>query len=198
MPRARARLDPAAMTRAFAPDGLHGTTSDAVARCAGVAKPTMYVRGGSKESVFLMCVEAEVERLLSDLSDADLETRALPSRARITAFAEAILDHARVHPAAARLLHATARHASSAVAADVDAALARPHALLASILRRDTTPACADRVAHALLGAAVTLAFSGDGDVERDATLLADAFAAVLEPLDAARDAERVQSVGVY
>ena len=122
MPRPRARLDSAGVTRAFAPDGLHGATSVAIARCAGVAKPTVYAHGGSKEAVFLACVEAEVEHMLGEISQADLQTRSFPARARITALAEAIIEHGRVNPAAARLLHVTARHTASGVASDVDAA----------------------------------------------------------------------------
>jgi len=197
MPRPRARLDPAAVTLAFAPDGLHGATSAAVARCAGVAKPTVYAHSGSKEGMFLACVEAEVERLLSELSDAEFDTRSFPARARLAALAEAIIEHGRTSPAAARLLHQTARHASSRVAADVDAALARLPARLASILRRDTTPECAERVAPALLGAAATFALHPPRDPDRVATMLGDAFTAVLDRSEPASD-DRVQSVGVY
>jgi AcrR family transcriptional regulator len=255
MPRPRAHIDPAAVTRAFAPDGLHGATTEEIARCAGVAKPTVYAHGGSKEAIFLACVEAEVERLLSELARADLETRSadletrsadletrlLPTRARLSALAGAILEHARAHPAGARLLHVTARHATSGVAEEVDAALARLPARLAQILRRDTTPACADRIAPALLGAAAALALRGSPpealrgapevlrgsrtvalrgsaaeDLQReavrhgdavlhgdpalhdDATLLGEAFAAALEPVEGAAVADRVKSVGLY
>lgn len=199
MPRPRARLDSAAVTHAFAPDGLHGATSTEIARCAGVAKPTVYARGGSKEAVFLACIEAEVERLISALAQADATTRLLPARARLTALAGTILAHARDHPAAARLLHVTARHTASGVAAQVDAALGRLPARLASILRRDTTPACAELVAPALVEAAAALALSG-GTLERPDrnAALGEAFSAVLEPPDHAAEEERVQSVGLY
>jgi AcrR family transcriptional regulator len=198
MPRPRARLDPAAITLAFASDGLHGATSSAIARCAGVAKPTMYARGGSKASVFLACVEAEVERLLNLLSDADLESRSLPVRARLAALAEAIVEHGRLHSASARLLHVTARHRGSPVADDVDAALARLPARVAAILRRDTTARCADRVAPALFGAAAALAVASGADPERDAAMLGAAFATVLEPPDDGGAEDRVRSVGLY
>lgn len=200
MPRPRAHIDPAAVTRAFAPDGLHGATTHAIARCAGVAKPTLYVHGGSKESVFLACVEAEVERLLGDISQADLRTRSLHARARIAALAQAIIEHARVHPTGARLLHLTARHTASGVAGEVDAALARLPAQLASILRRDTTPACADRIAPALLGAAAALALFASASVDpgADVALLGGAFTAVLEAPEDAATTDRVQTVGLY
>jgi AcrR family transcriptional regulator len=197
MPRPRARLDPTAVTRAFAADGLHGTTTAAVASFAGVAKPTVYAHGQSKEGVFLACVEAEVERLLSLFSEVELRTRSSPARARITALAEAIISHGQDSPAAARLLHQTARHGNSAVAADVDAALARIPARLAAILRRDTTPRCADRVAVALLGAAAAAALQPE-TARESATMLGDAFAPVLEPPGVSDGSGHVQSVGVY
>lgn len=196
MPRPRARLDPATVTNAFAPDGIHGTTSAAIASSAGMAKPTIYAHGGTKDGMFLACIEAEVERLLTELSAADLKTRASPPRARIAALAQAVIDHGRTHPAAARLLHLTARHATSRVAADVDAALARIPAHMAQALRRNTTPPCADRVAPALLGAAAAMALAGATAPARDGAMLGEAFATVLEPADATH--EHVESVGLY
>src|SRR5947209_14196262 len=107
VPRPRARLDHAAIASAFAPDGLHGATSVEIARRARVAKPTIYAHGGSKAELFLACVEAEVERLLSRLSEADLETRTLPPRQRLAALARAVIMHAREQPDSARLIHLT-------------------------------------------------------------------------------------------
>ncbi len=100
----------------------------------------------------------------------------------------------------------------------MEAALARPPARLASILRRDTTAACADRIAPALFGAAATLATAaasvgasvgagtGDseheatllGDSEDEATLLGDAFAAVLEPISKDPAADHAQEIDLY
>ena len=91
---------PPALRARSPPMGCTAPPASVIARCAGVAKPTVYAHGGSKEAVFLACVEAEVERMLSDLSEADLQTRSFPARARLTALAEAIIDHGRAHPAA--------------------------------------------------------------------------------------------------
>jgi AcrR family transcriptional regulator len=198
MPRPRARLDHAAIAFAFAPDGLHGVSSAEVARRAGVAKPTLYARGGSKESVFFACVEAEVERLLSLLAHADLATRTLPARLRLTAIALAVIGHVRAHPDAARLLHLTARHRSSGVAEAVDAALARLPARIARVLRTDATPESAEQVAVALLGAAAAVGFTRPGDPEAAAARLGEAFAAVLEPAPAGAEESAVQTVGLY
>lgn len=64
MPRPRASIDTAALAAAFAADGLHGTPIDRVVEAAGVARPTLYARGGDKEELFALAVEAEVERLI--------------------------------------------------------------------------------------------------------------------------------------
>jgi AcrR family transcriptional regulator len=70
MPRPRAQLDTVALARAFAAGGLLGTPIDDVAAAAGVAKPTLYARGGSKEELFALAVDAEAERLLERLDGA--------------------------------------------------------------------------------------------------------------------------------
>jgi AcrR family transcriptional regulator len=70
MARPRAQLDTAALARAFAADGLHGTPIDRVAEAAGIAKPTLYARFGDKEELFALAVEAEVERLVARIDAA--------------------------------------------------------------------------------------------------------------------------------
>lgn len=62
--RARAQINTAALAAAFADGGLHGTSIDAVVAAAGVARPTLYARGGDKEELLALAVEAEVERLI--------------------------------------------------------------------------------------------------------------------------------------
>lgn len=198
VPRPRARLDHAAIAAAFAPDGLHGATSVEIARRAHVAKPTIYAHGGSKAELLLACVEAEVERLLSRLSEADLATRAQPPRLRLAAIARAVVIHGREQPDSARLIHMTARHASSSVAAQVDSALARVPARIAMILRADTTAASAELLAPALLGAAAAFALAPQVDPEQAAATIGDAFAAVLDPGDGPEPPEQVATVDIY
>src|SRR3954451_19817381 len=111
MPRPRALVDTVALARAFAADGLHGTPIEAVVEACGVAKPTLYARGGDKEELFALAVEAEVERLLARLGG--------PSPAR------ALDDHLREAFEGMRLLLVTARHTRSRVAGRVDESLAR-------------------------------------------------------------------------
>ncbi|WP_028068163.1 TetR family transcriptional regulator [Solirubrobacter soli] len=85
MPRPRAQLDTIALARAFAHGGLQGTSIDAVAAAAGLAKPTLYARGGSKEELFALAVDAEAERLLERLDGA----------ARVSDVARALDEHPR-------------------------------------------------------------------------------------------------------
>jgi AcrR family transcriptional regulator len=162
MARPRANIDTSALADAFAADGLHGTSSAALAAAAGIAKPTLYVHGASKEALFLRAVEAEVERVLTRLHAAEAATAGHPARRRATAAAHALLDHAAARPRGARLLAHTARHASSTVASAVDAALTRIPDHIEAGLRRDLDadgldPALAAFIARALHGATTAL-----------------------------------------
>ncbi|HEX7297665.1 MAG TPA: helix-turn-helix domain-containing protein [Solirubrobacteraceae bacterium] len=170
MPRPRARLDHAAIAVAFATDGLHGVSAAQVAARAGVAKPTLYAHGRSKEQVFVACVEAEVERLLDRLYAAEQGTRDLTAGRRAGALVLAILEHADRWPHSARLLHLTARHATSTVAGEVDAALARIPARVRRAL------GCEAALAVALCGAAGALALAGVADRHAAAELVGEAF----------------------
>src|SRR3954467_4128386 len=113
MPRPRAAIDTAALARAFAADGLHGTPIERVVAAAGVAKPTLYARGGDKEELFALAVEAEVERLIGRLP------------AGLPALARAPAHYVRDEPAGARLLFVPARHGTSRVAERVERSLRR-------------------------------------------------------------------------
>jgi AcrR family transcriptional regulator len=135
----RAELDFTRLTAAFARDGLHGVSMDEVAREAGVAKPTLYRDHASKEALFAACVEAEVERLLDRVYIAFARTLEASPREALVAVATALLRFAEEHPAGFRLLFATAAHASSAVAKDVEDAVARIPDRIAELLSRHRT-----------------------------------------------------------
>jgi AcrR family transcriptional regulator len=207
--RPRSTIDPEAVAAAFAPDGLHGVSAAQVAARAGVAKPTLYAHGRSKEAVFLACVEAEVERLLDRLYAADVQTRELSIGVRAGAFALALIDHARAHPDAFRLLHVTARHRDSTVAAAVDGALDRVPAWIAAAFRRDVPRGAGGEdqamvLAVALHGAAVALAMEAPwrrAERARLATLLGAALAAAAVPGagdDDGEDSPEATAVGIY
>ena len=159
MARPRAQLDLAALADAFAGDGLHGVSAGALAAALGVAKPTLYVHGTSKDTLFLRAVEAEVERVADRLHAADRATAGRSARDRATATAQALLEHAAARPAGARLLAHSAHHATSSVAADVAAALRRIPDRIEAGLARDLAadgldPTLAPFLARALHGAA--------------------------------------------
>lgn len=188
MARPRAQIDAAALAEAFAADGLHGTSAARIARAVGVAKPTLYVHGVSKEALFLRAVEAEVERVIDRLHAAASASAERSARERAVAAALALLDHAAERPAGARLLTSTARHTSSAVATAVAAALQRIPDQIAAGLARDLAadgldPAHAPFLARALYGAATSLAEVRRGERRpARATLAALAAAAVPAP----------------
>lgn len=188
MARPRAQIDASALAEAFAADGLHGTSSARLAEALGVAKPTLYVHGQSKDALFLRAVEAEVERVLDHLHAADRAGVGRSARIRATAAANALLEHAAQRPRGARLLTRTAAHESSSVAGAVQAAVRRIPDRIEAGLRRDLTAdgldaAAAPFLARAVYGAAVAL--SEQRNSERRparATLAAIAAAAVPEP----------------
>lgn len=186
MARPRAQIDAAALADAFAADGLHGTSAQALAAAIGLAKPTLYVHGESKSALFLRAIEAEVERVLDRLHAAEVASAGRSARERTTAAAHALLDHAAARPGGARLLARTARHSSSPVAPAVAAALQRVPDRLEAGLRRDLAadgldPAPAAFLARAVHGAVVALGEVRAGE-RRPARATLAALAASLVP----------------
>ena len=142
---------------------MHGVSSQQLADALGVAKPTLYAHGTSKDALFLLAVEAEVERVIDRIAAAERSATGRSARDRATATARAILDHAAARPAGVRLLNRTAHHATSEVAGAVAAALQRIPDRITEGLRRDLVadgldPAPAPFLARALHGATVALA----------------------------------------
>ncbi len=190
MARPRAQIDATLLADAFAADGLHGTSSAALARAVGVAKPTLYVHGESKEALFLRAVESEVERVLDRLHAAARASAGRTARDRATAMALALLTHAAERPRGARLLVTTARHERSGVAVQVAAALRRIPDQIAAALARDLAgdgldEAQAPFLARALYGAAMALAEVRHGE-RRPARAALAAIAAAVVPEAAA------------
>lgn len=187
MPRPRARIDLARLADAFAGDGLHGTSSAAVAAAVDLAKPTLYAHGRSKHALFLLAVEAEVERVLTRLHAAEQATAGRSARDRATAAVHALLDHAAARPAGTRLLATTARHRDSPVAVPVAEALRRiPHRMELA-LRRDLVADGLDAtlapfLARALHGAALALGEVREGERRPSRAVLAAAAAALVPP----------------
>lgn len=186
MAHPRAHLDLAALADAFAPDGLHGSSANALAAALGVAKPTLYAHGTSKEALFLRAVEAEVERVVGALHAAERASVGRSARDRAALAALGLLDHAAARPAGARLLARTAHHATSGVAPDVAAALQRVPDRIAAGLRRDLAadgldPTPAAFIARALHGAVQALGEPRPGE-RRSARVALAGLVAVLVP----------------
>jgi AcrR family transcriptional regulator len=180
----RAAPDLEGLVHAFAADGIHGAGMIELAHAARVAKPTLYRVHGSKDALFLACVEAEVEQLLERLYAAWARRRDASLDAALAGLARALLAHADERPDAFRLLFVTADHRRSTVAADVAGTRERVVDRLAELLTRHPAwhadPADAELVAG-LLPAAVANAIRRTAEPwDRDA--MAARIAAVLRP----------------
>ena len=191
----------AAAFQLFGEHGFGGTSVRAIAKVAGI-DPALVIRHfGSKEALFLSTVEAEVERLITRLDAADRRTAGAPLHQRAAALALALLDHATRQPAAFRLLHVTARHRDSKVAADVDRALGRVPDRIAAALRRDLHDwrvAEIDSAARALHGAAAGMAAGGLEDRKAAAATLGRGLAAGLRPAAPEPSSPKPIELGVY
>lgn len=172
------------LVAAFATDGIHGVGTVELARAAGVAKPTLYRAHGSKDALFLACVEAEVEQLLERLYAAWAKTLDVPLGAALAALARTLLAHADERPPAFRLLFVTAAHRGSTVAADVGGTIERVIDRLAELLARHPAwhadPADAELVAGLLPAAAVNAVRRTPEPWDRDES--AARIAALLHP----------------
>lgn len=194
MPRPRANVDTALLADAFAADGLHGTSSAALAQAVDLAKPTLYAHGGSKEALFLHAVQAEVERVLARLAAAAARTPAgRGARRRAVVAAEALLEHAAMRPGGARLIAHTARHRTSRVADQVSEAVRRLADYVEAELRRDLAADGLDVtqapwLARAVVAAAWSLAETRAGERRPSRRALAELAAAAV-PVPPALDA---------
>jgi len=169
MARPKATIAPSALVSAFATHGVHGVSSDQLADAAGVAKPTLYAHGHTKQTLYLLAVEAEVERLLERLHRADRLSRGRSARDRAKATAHAILNHAAARPDGLRLIAraATDRDAPGGEAAAT--AVVRIPERIAVALKRDLgtdglDSTLAPLIAHAIWGATLAIAAAPNRD----------------------------------
>jgi AcrR family transcriptional regulator len=187
MVRPKATIEPAKLVSAFAAHGLHGTSSDQLARLAGVSKPTLYAHGHTKESLFLLTVEAEVERLLERLHRADKLTRGRTARDRAKGAAHAILNHGAARPDGLRLLARITLDQPSTTTTTVTAAVNRIPERITVALKRDLTAdrldaTLAPSLARAIWGAAIMLATTPSGERRPNRERLAAIAASVIPP----------------
>jgi AcrR family transcriptional regulator len=187
MARPKATIEPSALVGAFAAHGVDGVSSDQLADAAGVAKPTLYAHGHTKETLYLLAVETEVERLLERLHRADRVTRGRGARDRAKGTAHAILNHAAARPDGLRLIARAANGRGARGADPAATAVSRIPEWIAATLRRDLG---ADRLdttlapflAHAIWGATLALAAAPTRDRRPNRERLAALAASPVPP----------------
>jgi AcrR family transcriptional regulator len=99
-----------AATGVFAAEGFDRANMDAIASRAGISKPTLYARFGSKEGLFQAAVQREYEirkeRLLAAYAGGDQE----PFRVRLHRWSSAYFDLVAERPDAFSLISEGERH----------------------------------------------------------------------------------------
>jgi AcrR family transcriptional regulator len=163
MARPKAAIEPSALVGAFAAHGVGGVSSDELAAAAGVSKPTLYAHGHTKQTLYLLAVDTEVERLFERLHRADRLTRGRNARDRAKGTAHAILGHAAARPDGLRLIVRAAIDRGAPGGEGAALAVARIPERIAVGLKRDLATdgldaTLASLLAHALWGATLAIA----------------------------------------
>jgi AcrR family transcriptional regulator len=113
------QLDEAALldaaTATFAEDGFSGASVDDVARRAGLTKPMLFRRFGTKDGLLSWTVDQEIRFLTEHLFAAYEGGRGQSLRAALQAGARAIITYALARPAGFRLLFQVGHSAGDAV-----------------------------------------------------------------------------------
>lgn len=103
-----------AATAVFAAEGFDRGNMDAIAARAGITKPTLYARFGSKERLFQAAVEREYEVRKGRLFDAYQGGGNEPFRQRLHRWSSAYFDLVRERPEAFVLMIEGERHPGAA------------------------------------------------------------------------------------
>jgi AcrR family transcriptional regulator len=173
----------AAAERLFAERGYHGVSMDQIAAASGISKPMLYEYFGSKERLFLACVERARGRLFEEIAGA-VRGHAEPERA-LRAGIEAFLAFADSQRETWTVLFGEGGIFGEAATA----IRAEQAGLIAQLLRElpgwqgDPDPEELDALAHAFVGAAEAIALWA---VDRPGVTLervADHLMAVLWPV---------------
>ena len=173
----------AAAERLFAERGYHGVSMDQIAAASGISKPMLYEYFGSKERLFLACVERARGRLFEEIAGA-VRGHEDPERA-LRAGIEAFLTFADRRRATWVVLFGEGgrfREPAAAIRAEQAGLIAQ---LLRELpgWRRRPDPEELDALAHAFVGAAEVIALWA---VDRPGVTLervADLLMAVLWPV---------------
>jgi AcrR family transcriptional regulator len=103
-----------AATEVFAAEGFDRANMDAIAAQAGITKPTLYARFGSKEGLFGAAVQREYEVRKARLFDAYADGGGAPFRSRLHRWSSAYFDLVRERPAGFALISEGERHPGAA------------------------------------------------------------------------------------
>ena len=187
MARPKATIEPSTLVSAFATHGVAAVSSDQLATAAGVSKPTLYAHGHTKQTLYLLAVETEVERLLERLHRADRLTRGRSARDRAKGTAQAILGHAAARPDGLRLIARAATDRNTSDGEGAALAAARIPERIGVALKRDLSTDGLDATlapffAHAIWGATLAIAAAVTRDRRPKREALAALAASLIPP----------------
>lgn len=103
-----------AATRVFASEGFDRANMDAIAAAAGITKPTLYSRFGSKKRLFAASVQREYETRKARLFDAYAQPSEQPFPVRLSRWSSAYFDLVGERPAGFALISEGERHPGAA------------------------------------------------------------------------------------
>jgi AcrR family transcriptional regulator len=172
----------AAAERLFAEHGYHGVSMDQIAAASGISKPMLYDYFGSKEGLFLACVERARGRLFEEIASAVRGAADLEGALR--AGVEAFLSFADQQRTTWTVLFGEGGSFGQAAAS----IRAEQAGLIAQLLREavvaDGEPNAEqlDAIAHIFVGAAEAIAFWAVDHPEVTGERVADYLMAVLWP----------------
>ena len=142
---------------AFARNGFHRASMDAIAAAAGISKPMLYTYFGSKEGLYAAYLERSGATLVATLRDA--APPGAPPRERLASGVLAFLTYVEEHRAGWSVLYNEAVSQAGAAAAGVAALRTRLADMIArSLAAHDADAAALSASAHALAGAGESLA----------------------------------------
>jgi AcrR family transcriptional regulator len=126
-----------AACRVFAAEGFTSASMATIAATAGITKPTLYARFGSKEELFGAAVEREYGLLKARLFSAYAAPGEAPFRSRLRGWTDAYFDFARDRPDGFKLISEGERHPAAApvIARTRDDIIERIAALIADVSR---------------------------------------------------------------
>ena len=173
----------ASAERLFSERGYHGVSMDEIATASGITKPMLYEYFGSKEGLFLACVERARGRLFEEIAAAVRQADE-PQQA-LRAGVEAFLKFADQQRATWVVLFGEGGRFGEAAAS----IRAEQSGLIAQLLREqpgwsgEPDPEQLDAIAHVFVGAAEAVAFWAVDHPEVPLERVADHLMAVLWPV---------------